>query len=80
VRLASSYLLPAASHLLPHPPQENARLEDQVKGLSDELHAMHSAWGERDVRQRVQDEELKDSNRQVGSQHRLLWELSTPSS
>ena len=45
--------------------QDNVRLTEQVRGLSDELHAMHAAWSDRDVKQRMQDAELKEASRLV---------------
>eukprot|EP00967_Tisochrysis_lutea_P042908 scaffold51682_cov20-Tisochrysis_lutea.AAC.3 len=43
---------------------ESTRLAEQVRGLSDELNAMHAAWADRDVKQRMQDAELKEVSRQ----------------
>lgn len=46
--------------------QDAQRLADQVAGLSEELAAMHAAWAERDVKQRLQDMEVKELSHQVG--------------
>lgn len=47
------------------PGQDAARLADQVAGLTEELGAMHAAWAERDVKQRLQDLEMKELGHQV---------------
>ncbi|KAF5840506.1 hypothetical protein DUNSADRAFT_16447, partial [Dunaliella salina] len=55
---------------------ESTRLSEQVRGLSDELNAMHQAWADRDVKQRMQDAELKEVSRQA-SQGQMYTSLAT---
>ena len=39
----------------------------QVAGLNEELAAMHAAWAERDVKQRLADLEMRELTHQVGA-------------
>ncbi|KAL6745192.1 hypothetical protein V8C86DRAFT_3035790 [Haematococcus lacustris] len=56
--------------------KDNTKLSEQVEGLSSELAAMHTAWAERDAKQRRADAELRDLTQQV-SQGRMYTSLAT---
>ncbi len=45
--------------------QENVRLSEAHSALQEELATMHSAWAERDVKQRMTDMEIKELGHQV---------------
>lgn len=51
---------------LPPVLQENARVNEHMGALMEELAAMHAAWAERDVKQRMTDVEIKELGHQVG--------------
>ncbi|KAG1655587.1 hypothetical protein FOA52_005886 [Chlamydomonas sp. UWO 241] len=59
-----------------HLTKECSGLRAQVQGLSEELDAMHSAWAERDARQRVQDAEVKDLMQRM-QQSQMFTSLAT---